>query len=392
MSEEELVESEEEAPARVKKRLRWIDQARGFIMFYLVLTIAFPSDWAKSFTDPTGTWINYVLHFLFDHAPTSGTYMTLFDVGAAAFIFVLGLTMPISYKKRKAKDGKGAAVKHIVIRYLVLSALGLLIMLVNNIELVEEKSGFLILSWDVVPAIAAAGWITFLVLVLVDDAKMRLIIGYAIAILYQILMNYAGLKDYALNSIHGGVFGGFLGYGSISIVSSAIGDYMFFSESDDNKKYQNMLLIGIANLVIGLLIAYFVSGWEANKRQVSFTHNLISIGVSLIGLWVFTLIDRKADKDLTYFRAYGMNPFFVYFIVEIPDLLISEIVGSSLGIDPTWVGPVILTVVYLTYTSIIMLRLHKKGKIISTEKAALLMLIVSAILFVLIMLFFPEIL
>lgn len=385
---EEIVVSEDEIADRPMKRLRWIDQARGFIMFYLVLTLGFPGEWGISFTDPSGNIVNYILHFLFEHAPTSSSYMTLFDVGAAAFIFILGLTMPISYKKREQKYGRKAAIKHIVIRYIILSIVGLLIMLINNYELVEEESGMLIVSWDVVPAIAAAGWVTF-ACVFIDDTKIRLIIGYSIALLYQILMLYAGLKEYALESVHGGIFGGFLGYGSISIISSSIGQYMFFSETDDKKKYKNLLIFGAINLLIGVAIA-FIPGWEANKRQVSFTHNLIAIGVSVIGLWIFAWIDRSKDKDLTYLRAYGMNPFFVYFIVEVPNLLIKEAIGKDLGISPTWVGPVILTVVFITYTSIIMLRLHKNKKIIATEKAALVMIITIIILVAIILLVAPD--
>jgi hypothetical protein len=391
MNEEKIVLEDKPmgVPERSERYL-WIDIARGFIVFYLVLTIAFPNEFSKNFTDPSGNLLNYILFFLFEHAGTTDHFMTLYDVGAAAFIFLLGFLMSVSYKSRVEKYGKGAANKHIILRYLVLSAIGLLIMLVNNPSLVEEKAGMLILSWDVVPAIAAAGWMTYIFLH-IKNPKTRLIVGYAIALGYQLMMNLSFFKAYAIESVHGGVFGGFLGYGSISIISSSLGEMMMAKKSEpsrEEKKYKDMLLFGVINFAVGLLIA-FIPAWEANKREVSLAHNLISIGVSLIGLWFFAYLNRKKNKDMTFIRAYGMNPFFVYFIVEVPNLLIGELIGQDLGLDPTWIGKIILTVVFVAYTSIIMMKLYKSKKVISTEKTGLIMLIVIIILFVIILLVDP---
>lgn len=391
MSDQKVIS--EEKPRDSSDRLLWIDQARGFIVFYLVFTIAFPNEFSKNFNDPSGNILNYILFFLFEHAGTTDTFMTLFDVGAAAFIFLLGFLMATSYKSRVEKYGKSAANKHIIIRYLILSAIGFLIMLVGNFNLVEEESGMWIVSWDVVPAIAAAGWMTF-IFIHVDNPRVRLLIGYLIGLIYQLLMVFWILKDYAQASVHGGIFGGFLGYGSISIISSSIGEIMSTKTNDkveEDKKYTQMLIFGVINFVAGVLIA-LIPEWEANKREVSFTHNLISIGVTLIGLWVFAYLNRKKNKDMKFLRAYGMNPFFVYFIVETPNLLIREIVGQDLGIDPSWLGKLILTAIFVAYTSIIMMRWYKNKKVMSTEKAGLIMLIVIIILFVLIILVYPELL
>jgi len=375
------------------ERYLWIDIARGFIVFYLVVTIAFPSDFSVNLTTPGAQWYNYLLFFLFEHAGTTDTYMTLFDIGAAAFIFLLGFLMAVSYKGRVEKAGKAAAEKHIIIRYLILSGIALLIMLVGNFELVEEKAGMLIVSWDVVPAIAAAGWMTYIFLH-IKDPKIRLIIGYTIGIIYQLLMNYWILKDYAIESVHGGIFGGFLGYGSISIISSSLGEMMMVKKTDgtqDEKKYKDMLMFGIINFATGVLIA-FIPAWEASKRQVSFTHNLISIGVSLIGLWIFAYFNRKKNKDMKFLRAYGMNPFFVYFIVETPNLLLNEIILDDLDSTSLLIAKIILTVVYVLYTSLIMMKFYKNKKVISTEKAGLIMLIVIVVLVVIILLVYPELL
>ena len=76
MSEETLtVKPTDEKQGRVL----WVDAGRGFLMLYLVITVVFPpGDWA-----PEGS----ILFFLTGHPGREATYMTAFDIGAAAFIF-----------------------------------------------------------------------------------------------------------------------------------------------------------------------------------------------------------------------------------------------------------------------------------------------------------------
>ncbi|MHA1475504.1 MAG: hypothetical protein ACTSQ5_09985, partial [Promethearchaeota archaeon] len=53
------------------RRLRWIDQARGFIMLLLVITLVKP--WEEATLEGT------FLFFLTRHPDEFATYMTLFD-------------------------------------------------------------------------------------------------------------------------------------------------------------------------------------------------------------------------------------------------------------------------------------------------------------------------
>ena len=100
-----------------RSRLEWIDAARGFIILWLIATIAFPADSSLDLSRA------YVLYGLVAHGPSllGGISFTLFDIGAPAFIFLLGLTMPISYRRRKEEKGAAAAVRYILFRYFHLS-------------------------------------------------------------------------------------------------------------------------------------------------------------------------------------------------------------------------------------------------------------------------------
>ncbi|MGV9174111.1 MAG: hypothetical protein ACOC35_16300, partial [Promethearchaeia archaeon] len=227
--------------------------------------------------------------------------------------------------------------------------------------------------WDVIPSIAVAGLVSIPFL-LVRSPKLRLIAGYAWLVLYQILMFFAGLKEYAINSIHGGIFGSIFGYAACSIIATALGDLMWSADLHKNKKFRNMVILGVINLAVGILIS-FIPGWEPAKRQVSLTHIMISVGITVLGLCVFWYFDEKLDKDITFLRAYGMNPFLIYVLVLIPDTLLIDVVGLY-NANTDWLWCTIFMVIYMAYTSVIAMWLYKKKKRVTTLKAAIITLLV----------------
>jgi len=345
------------------ERLKWIDYMRGFIMVFLVVTLVFPPDEWK----PEGS----VMFFLFGHPSATATYMTLFDVGAAAFIFIIGLTTAISFKKHEGISGIQKAVQRYLIRYGLISILALILLLASG-NLIVFKNGYNIVAWDVLPSIALTGFIT-LPFIFIDNPKIRIICGYLWLLIYQILMLEAGLKEYAQASVHGGIFGTIFGYSGINIIASGFGQYIFQDSTAQKKKYQNMAVFGFLNLLGGIIISY-VPAWEAAKRQVSFTHCVISIGVTILGGLLFVFAEKR-KINLMYLEAFGRNPFLTYLIAELPAFIIGLTVGEDLGMGP--VGNVILMIILLSYTSILMLVLYKKKKLISTEKIALIFILIG---------------
>lgn len=353
--------------AEEKIRYKWIDQARGFIMFLLVVTSVFPpGEWK-----PEGS----VLFWLFGHPNPDALYMTLFDVGAAAFIFVLGMLFTVSFAKRKAKKGAKEAVFYVVKRYGLLLLLGFLIIAADG-EFIYENRGYTVISWDVIPTLGLVGFVA-IPFAFIKDNKVRLILAYAWMVLYQNLMNFADLKGYAKASVHGGIFGTIFGFSGIMIVAACLGEYIFLSKDSEFIKYKRMALFGAINFLVGLTLS-FLPELEANKRQVSLSYCLLSIGTTILGLMVFILIEKIYNKEVRLFSMYGKSPFFTYFIAEVPVFILDQTVGDDLGMGP--IGNVIVLTVLLIYTTTILWTLYKKQKIISTEKAAIIFIIVAAIL------------
>lgn len=342
----------------ISPRLRWIDQVRGAIMLGLVLTVAIDVEIESG----------SVLEFFLAHAGREATYMTLYDVGAAAFIFIIGLSMGIAFKKRQERVGLQKSLLHIGIRFLALFAVGFLIIMADG-GLLQERDELFVIRWDVVISIAVTYLLTTPFL-FIKKVHLRFLVGLCWVSLYQVLLLTTGLRAYAIASNHGGIFGTLFGYIAISVMASAIGEYLYFdSITQQDKKYRNVFLLGIVFLVLGVLIA-FIPGMEAVKRQVSLTYVSISCGVTILGMNIFIVLDRKKNLELSYLRAYGVNPFLMYFFAEIPSFLIDQFIGVDLGITPAIIGNLILTVILLAVTSFIAIFTYKKNKIIPTEKIA----------------------
>ncbi|MHA1674640.1 MAG: hypothetical protein ACTSYI_13560 [Promethearchaeota archaeon] len=363
---------------RFNKRLRWIDQARGFIMLYLVATVAIDVDF------PSGS----IAEFFLGHAGREADYMTLYDAGTVAFIFIIGVSMAIAFTKRRERDGLKKTLSHILIRFLGLFLVGLIIILAGHGgEIMNEHEiqgvTYTVLRWDVVIAISVAYLLTVPFL-FIKNPKIRFLAALFWALLYQILLYTTSLRIYAQASTHGGIFGTIFGLTAVSVIASSIGEYLFYDLKSEVKKYANVFYLCLIMLVSCFLLAY-IPGMEAAKRQVSFTYVGISVGATIIGISLFAYLDRKKDMEMAYLRGFGLNPFFIYFIAEIPVFLFDELVGVDLGFETyPIIGNLIVTAVLLLYTSIISIRMYKKRKIFSTEKISLIgsitLIILAAIL------------
>lgn len=324
----------------------------------MVLTLAFPRTWK-----PEGS----VLFFFFGHPTAGATAMTFFDIGASAFVIVMGLVFSISFRKRLERDGLRKAVSHVTTRYGVVLLLGLMISIVSR-PVVEETNGMLVIGWDVLPTLGLVGFVALL-FISIKDPRVRMAVGYAWMVLYQVLLLTAGLKAYAQASVSGGIFGAIFGFAGQMIVASALADYLFFTEARDKRKYSLLAIFVATNLVVGILIGA-IPGWEAAKAQVSFAYCLVSLGVTMLGGLLFVYFDRVLDKNLAYLQAFGQNSLLAYLLAEAPSQVLKQFHLEDLGLTTT-LESVVVTAIRVTYVSLVVIFLYRRQKIYSTEKVAL---------------------
>ena len=110
---------------------------------------------------------------------------------------------------------------------------------------------------------------------------------------YQMMLLYGGWRAYAIESVHGGIFGTIFGFSTIMILSTCFGEYLLVDKSvEERKKYMNYALIGAISFVVGLVLA-FLPEWYANKRQVTMSYILISLGASILLSFIVAIPSGK---------------------------------------------------------------------------------------------------
>ncbi len=97
----------------------------------------------------------------------------------------------------------------------------------------------------------------------------------------------------------------------------------------------------------------------------------------LIGL-VFVYLDKVRNNDVTYLQALGQNPFLAYLLAEAPYQVLRLVGFEDLGLG-TEIGSIVLTIVLVAYISVLMMYLYRSRKIISTQKVALIFIIILGI-------------
>jgi len=344
MSEEELTVDKTQVDRR---RYYWIDHARGFIMLLLVITEFLPNAIREG---------SEIGKFFLAHPPDEKIveYMNFFDIGAPAFIFIMGLLMPLSFLHRKERDGVSKAVRHMIIRYGIILILGFIVIFIDQGEIIKMEGDVLIIYWDVLPSLGLVGLIALPLLWL--KPKPRAIVATAMLVFYQFMLLFGGWRKYAIFSIHGGIFGTIFGFSAIMIYATCLGEVMLLNkEYTDKKKYQIYAIVGAVALLGGFLL-WLVPGWYPNKRQVTLTYISISLGASIPLSFIFIGIDKKVQKPIFILDSYGKSPFIIYAIAIVLEFLLSDIIGLEMDL--------LIFIIMVIVMSVIAILLDKWGKII----------------------------
>jgi len=344
MSEEKLETKELQLE---RKRYYWIDHIRGIIMIFLVITEFLPV------IIRVGSEIG---RFFLAHPDNEifVEYMNFYDIGAPAFIFIMGLLMPLSFSHRKERDGVTKAVKHMLIRYGIILILGFIVIFIDQGEIIKMEGDVVIIYWDVLPTLGLVGLIALPLLWL--KPKPRAIVATVMLVFYQFMLLYGGWREYAILSIHGGIFGTIFGFSAIMIYATCLGDVMLLNkEYTDKKKYQIYAIAGALALLAGLLF-WLVPGWYPNKRQVTLTYISISLGAFILLSFIFIGIDKKVQKPIFILDSYGKSPFIIYAIAIVLEFLLADIIGLEMNL--------IIFIVMVIVMSVIAILLDKWGKTI----------------------------
>jgi hypothetical protein len=216
------------------------------------------------------------------------------DLGAPVFVFAIGLTYGLSYRRRVKEHGLAATIGHFIRRYLGFIGLGAIITAGQSMLGIKTD----LLDWGVLQSIGLAGLLTLMVISI--PTWIRMGIGLAILAFYQILLDQFWL-ELVLGSQHGGLPGS-LSWAAILILATVFGDLFL-----DQEQRRYFPWLSLAFIVGGFALTILV---PVSKNRVSASYDLITLGFSGV---VFTILYFSNFK-LAYFSSWGRNPLLLYLL------------------------------------------------------------------------------
>ncbi|MBI4731024.1 MAG: DUF1624 domain-containing protein [Chloroflexi bacterium] len=261
-------------------RISSIDQFRGFAILAMVL-----ANFTGGMT-VVPAWLK--------HAPDVG--LTAIDLIAPFFIFAIGLTYGMSFRRRLDREPAAKTYGHFAVRYLAILGIGAIISAGETL-IGENTSG---VDWGVLQAIGMAGLLTLTVIRL--PAPWRALIGLGLLAVYQVILDQFVLET-VLRSSHGGLFGS-LSWTAMLVLATALADLFH-----DPSKRKWFGAAGAAVLFTSLALALLV---PVSKNRVSASYVLVSLGVSAVLFLVFHLFSERIRGGGRFLSAWGKNPLALY--------------------------------------------------------------------------------
>lgn len=303
----------------LSKRLFSLDVFRGFTMFLLIAEAAgFHHnfyDFAKStFLEP----IALQLH----HHPWHG--LRFWDLIQPFFMFIVGVAMPFSLRKRLANGSRGDVTKHILKRCFLLFSFGVLLHCVYSHELVWEL-------WNVLVQLAFTILIAYAIMNL--SHKYQILISLGLLILTEVLYR---MYDFQNPYNNGENFGSFMdmvfmgkinngGWVTINFIPTAahtiwgvICGQLLLSKRTEKEKLKLLLIGGFVLLLSGYILD-LAGITPIVKRIATTSFTLVSGGYTLLALTLFYwCIDVRNNqrKWLQIFSVVGTNSIFIYLFSE----------------------------------------------------------------------------
>ncbi|SHI47713.1 acyltransferase family protein [Pseudozobellia thermophila] len=304
----------------VSKRLFSLDVFRGLTMFLLIAEAAgFHHNFSELVEGTAFSGFARQLH----HHPWNG--LRFWDLIQPFFMFIVGVAMPFSLRKRLAQGDRKQVTKHIVRRCFLLFLFGVLLHCVYSHALVWEL-------WNVLVQLAFTILIAYAIMNLPN--KIQIGISLALLVLTEILYrayNPAGpyvqghdsfgsyIDMLVMGKVNDGywVFVNFIPTAAHTIWGVVCGK-MLLSHIPAKEKIRPFLIWGTAILLLGFALD-LLNITPIIKRIATSSFTLASGGFAVLTLTLFYwLIDIRGYKAnwLKIFSVVGTNSIFIYLFAE----------------------------------------------------------------------------
>lgn len=303
-------------------RIASVDALRGFDMFWIIGGEFIIKSLDTVFHGPVTGFLSIQL----DHVEWTG--FRFYDIIMPLFLFIVGVSMPFSYRRRLVQNpSKSALWPHIIRRFIILWILG---MCVQGNLLDYEWSQLKFYS-NTLQAIAS-GYLIASVLILYLGVKWQMVSTFMLLLVYWAILALAPVPGVGAGVItpEGNfaiyfdklIFGHFqdgttyswlvssLNFGA-TVMLGVFSGYLLQAGMDKKKTLIYFVIAGIALIALGL----FWNIWHPIVKHIwTSSFVLFSGGICMLLLalfyWIVDMLDFK--RSCTFFVVIGMNAIFAY--------------------------------------------------------------------------------
>ncbi len=270
-------------------RLSAVDHCRGMIILGMVI-------------------FNYVGSYKLAPPPmrhAGDVGLTIADVGAPLFLFIMGMMYRVSFVSRWKRDGVSKATLHMARRYTILLMIGLVPSVILRLIFRHRLE----VGWGVIQTLGMAGLLALPTMRL--KTIHRLVIGVALLVLYQLLLEYGyGFRTLVRFESHGGPVGS-ISWAGIVIVSSVLGDYL--RGRTPVQILKTVALFAVSLIAAGLFM-WHVLGWPVSKHQVSGSYSILTTGISAACFFMMVRVTDIRKWRWPFVAMLGRNPLVIFLL------------------------------------------------------------------------------
>jgi len=330
-----MTEEEIERKEKLHKRYEWLDQFRGLIIIFLIISVI---TWPLS-GDPTigssDIWIGPpLLNHGFKYFNGWPPLITIIDIGQQIFMFVLGYVGYIAFTSRREKKGDAAAWKHGLIRVAGLYILaflddGLIGGLISSGSIPWDE----VLWYGTLANLAIGTFAAYLFTYLIPkNADRRILVAIGIMIIHAVL--YAtGIFDYK-GPLPGGTllfpFNAF-NHAAIAVAATCFSQWYKMDPENPDVGFKKRIL-PVATIMI---IAFYCFDWiqPAEHHDATTSLALFAIAASGFLIAVFYSFEKMKFK-VPVLSEMGRNLLLLFIIAFVWDLILGLIDKDLLTFSP----------------------------------------------------------
>jgi predicted acyltransferase len=307
-------------------RVLSIDALRGFDMFWITGGGVVFLRWADAVHTPLTAAIARQL----DHVPWAGFHF--YDLIHPLFLFVVGLVMPISFRRRLAGASTATLWKHILTRLAILWVLGMVVQ-GHLLSYSFSKIAFYSNTLQTI----AVGYLIASVLILYLGVPAQLLVtlglvaGYGAIVAFvpvpglgkPVLEPYHNLAAYLDSRILGAHVDGTdwtwilpgMSFGAL-VMAGVFASYILQSAMTGLRKTRALVITGVVLTLAGMALS---TVQPMIKRMYTSSYTLFSAGLCFLLMALFyLLIDHwKFTRWTKFFIIIGSNSIFAYMLGEL---------------------------------------------------------------------------